>query len=39
MDFDYDIYDSPDGQFGSMADDGSWGGVMNELMLKVGYLR
>ncbi|KAK7489559.1 hypothetical protein BaRGS_00019193 [Batillaria attramentaria] len=34
MDFDYTIYDSPDGQFGSMADDGSWTGVINELMMK-----
>ena len=35
MDFDYDIYDSPDGLFGAMADDGSWNGVMNELINKV----
>ena len=35
MGFDYDIYDSPDGQFGSLADDGSWSGVIKELIEKV----
>ncbi|KAK7109957.1 ionotropic receptor 25a-like [Littorina saxatilis] len=34
MDFEYVIYDSPDGLFGAMADDGSWSGVINELIEK-----
>ena len=38
MDFDYDIYDSPDGLFGSMAEDGSWSGLINELIHKVHTL-
>ncbi|XP_046565888.1 ionotropic receptor 25a-like [Haliotis rubra] len=34
MSFTYEIYDSPDGLVGSMASDGSWSGLINELIQK-----
>ena len=39
MDFEYEIYDSPDGAFGNIAEDGSWNGVINELIQKVKLIR
>ncbi|OWF55104.1 ionotropic receptor 25a-like [Mizuhopecten yessoensis] len=32
--FDYTIYEVPDGLVGAMADDGTWNGVINELIQK-----
>lgn len=32
--FDYTIYEAPDGLVGAMADDGTWNGVINELIQK-----
>ncbi|XP_033756632.1 ionotropic receptor 25a-like [Pecten maximus] len=32
--FDYTIYEAPDGLIGAMADDGTWNGVINELIQK-----
>ncbi|XP_060066493.1 LOW QUALITY PROTEIN: ionotropic receptor 25a-like [Ylistrum balloti] len=32
--FDYHIYEAPDGLIGAMADDGTWNGVINELIQK-----
>ncbi|ESO98322.1 hypothetical protein LOTGIDRAFT_114647 [Lottia gigantea] len=34
LDFDYILYDSPDGMYGSMDDDGNWNGAIKELIDK-----
>ena len=35
LDFTYEIYETPDTFFGSLKDDGSWNGAINELIEKV----
>ena len=35
LDFTYDIYETPDSLFGSLNDDGTWNGAINELIEKV----
>ena len=37
--FTYEIYHSPDGQYGSVTENGTWSGLMGELVNKVGTLR
>ncbi|XP_053406688.1 ionotropic receptor 25a-like [Mercenaria mercenaria] len=34
LDFDYDFYESEDGYFGSLNDDGTWNGAIHELIEK-----
>ena len=35
LDFDYDFYETKDGYFGSLNDDGTWNGAIHELIEKV----
>lgn len=35
LNFDYTIYDVPDGKMGYIDENGEWSGVVNELMEKV----
>ena len=37
LDFSYDIYDTE--LYGAMADDGSWNGLIQELISKVGHFQ
>ena len=37
--FTYEIYPSPDGQYGGMTENGTWDGIIGELVNKVGTLR
>ena len=37
--FTYEIYPSPDGQYGSITENGTWDGMMGELVNKVSTLR
>ena len=32
MDFDYELYEAPDGKFGHMNEDGEWNGMIKELV-------
>lgn len=38
LDFDYEMYESEDGYFGSLNEDGTWNGAIHELIEKVGFL-
>ncbi len=35
--FDYNLYESPDGNYGSSNADGTWNGMINELIIGVRY--
>ena len=37
--FSYEIYLSPDGQYGAITENGTWNGMLGELVNKVGTLR
>ena len=37
--FTYEIYLSPDGQYGGITENGTWNGMMGELVNKVSTLR
>lgn len=37
LDFEYEEYESRDGYFGSLSDDGQWNGAIQELIDKVEY--
>ena len=37
--FTYEIYHSPDGQYGGITENGTWNGMMGELVNKVSTLR
>ena len=37
--FTYEIYPSPDGQYGGVTENGTWNGMMGELVNKVSTLR
>ena len=37
MHFDYKIYEPEDGAYGTMQEDGSWNGMVNELIQDVGW--
>ena len=36
--FTYEIYHSPDGQYGGITENGTWNGIMGELVNKVSTL-
>ena len=35
MGFDFELYEPPDGAYGTMQNDGSWNGMVNELIQDV----
>ena len=35
MGFDFELYEPPDGAYGTMQNDGSWDGMVNELIMDV----
>ena len=37
--FTYEIYESPDGQYGGITEKGTWNGIVGELVNKVSTLR
>jgi hypothetical protein len=38
LDFDYEVYEVPDGSYGSRNKDGSWNGMINELIQGVSTI-
>ena len=37
LDFNYELYTVPDGQFGAKMDNGEWNGMIGEVLSGVGY--
>lgn len=37
MNFKYEIYEAPDGRYGNLNDDGTWNGMINELIKGVCF--
>jgi len=37
MGFTYDIYEVEDGKFGSMQENGSWNGIVGDIVKEVNY--
>jgi ionotropic glutamate receptor len=35
VNFDYELYEAPDGNYGAMDENGNWNGMIKELMDKV----
>ena len=36
--FTYEIYVSPDGMYGAQTDDGTWNGMIGEIVHEVGFI-
>lgn len=39
LEFEYELYESSDGYFGALKDDGTWNGAIHELIAKVTWLK